>query len=81
MSEQRAEYQVQRKPAKLTPHEYEDLGAGARGGWRYRCTVCGIRSRNPWFQLPQFQTPITITSTYLDFTGPGDQVTGRVWQW
>lgn len=36
-------------------HEWRDLGARTVGGWRYRCALCQRRSRNPYYQLPQFR--------------------------
>ena len=57
-------------------HAWRDLGRNTKAGWRYRCDVCGSKSRNPHSQEPPFREPLRIRSAVL--IGPH---AGLSWTW
>lgn len=64
-----------RRPARFPRHRHDwrDLGAGQPGDWRYRCTHCHRKSRNPAYQSPSYRGPsgggmtTTSTTTYISY--------------
>lgn len=59
------------KKPLLHRHEWRRRPQGdIKAGWHYQCTVCGMLSRNAFYQDKAFQQPAVMRSIYMDFTGP-----------